>query len=216
MAKNIELPVIGNTNQNGNDVGLGRRKVLQGLLTGAGAGLAIPGLAAEHPMHAHLAEPARAASAEAKAAAAPAGAKPSFLGPHEFETLSSLAEQILPGSKKLKADRFVDELLAVDSQENQRAFLAALGGIEGASREQFSKPWTALTPAQQVEVLTTASTLAPGGRGGPNNLRDHFDHLKGWVVGAYYSSEAGMRELGWTGNSFFPAFNACTHEGHHQ
>jgi hypothetical protein len=215
MAKNIELPVIGNANQTANDAGLGRRKVLQGLLTGAGAGLAIPGLAAEHPMHAHLAEPARAAGAEAKAASAAAGAKPSFLGPHEFETLSTLAEQILPGAQKLKADRFVDELLAVDSQENQRAFLLALGGIEGASRDQFQKPWTALTPAQQVEVLTAASTMAPGGKG-PDTLRDHFDHLKGWVVGAYYSSEAGMRELGWTGSSFFPAFNACTHEGRHQ
>jgi hypothetical protein len=216
MAKNIELPVIGNTNQNGNDAGLGRRKVLQGLLTGAGAGLAIPGLAAEHPMHAHLAEPARAAGAEAKAASAPAGAKPSFLGPHEFLTLSTLAEQILPGAQKQKADRFVDELLAVDSQENQRAFLLALGGIEGASRDQFQKPWTALSPGQQVEVLTAASTMAPAGRGKPDNLRDHFDHLKGWVVGAYYSSEAGMRELGWTGNAFFPAFGACTHEGRHQ
>jgi hypothetical protein len=56
--------------------------------------------------------------------------------------------------------------------------------------------------------------MAPGGRG-PDNLRDHFDHLKDWVVGAYYSTEEGMRELGWTGNQFFPSFNACTHEGGH-
>ena len=214
MAKSIELPVVGNGNGNKAEPELGRRKVLQGLLTGAGAGLAIPGLANEHPIHAHLAEPARAAGAQAKAAATPATAKPTFLGTFEFESFSSLAEQILPGARKLKADRFVDELLAVDNRENQKRFLLALGAIEGESRARFSKPWKSLTGPQQVEVLTAASTMAPAGRG-VDNLRDHFDHLKDWVVGAYYSTEEGMRELGWTGNQFFPSFNACTHEGGH-
>jgi len=46
-------------------------------------------------------------------------------------------------------------------------------------------------------------------------LRDHFDHLKGWVVGAHYSSEPGMRELGWTGQSFFTSFPDCPHPGKH-
>ena len=46
-------------------------------------------------------------------------------------------------------------------------------------------------------------------------LRDHFDHLKGWIVGAHYSSEQGMRELGWTGQSFFTSFPDCPHPGKH-
>lgn len=39
--------------------------------------------------------------------------------------------------------------------------------------------------------------------------------MKGWVVGAYYSSEVGMRELGWTGDVMFESFPGCEHPGGH-
>ena len=35
-------------------------------------------------------------------------------------------------------------------------------------------------------------------------------------MGAYYSSEIGMRELGWTENRFFASFPGCTHPGGHE
>jgi Gluconate 2-dehydrogenase subunit 3 len=224
MAK-IELPVLTS------EGGLGRRQWLQGLVGGVGAGLvAIPGLAQTHPIHAHLADPATVAAADAKSAAA--GWKPEFLDLYQFETLSSLCERILPGAVKLKADRFIDELLSVDTSENQQAFLSALGGIDGEARARYAKPWKALTEAQQIELLTAASTAAaPEDAGGRDlrarnapaapsdaaggSLRGHFEHLKGWVVGSYYSSEAGMRELGFTGNQFYPSFPGCEHpDGH--
>ena len=113
---------------------------------------------------------------------------------------------------------------------NRRRFLTALGAMEGASIERFKKPFKALTEAQQVEVLTAASTTEPGRpdwtwtpgtpleRPDPGDevvtLRDHFDHLKGYIVGAYYSSEAGLKELGYTGQMFFPEFPDCKHTDH--
>ena len=45
-------------------------------------------------------------------------------------------------------------------------------------------------------------------------LRDHFEHLKGWIADAYYSSEAGRKELGDTGQMFFTSFPDCTHKQH--
>jgi len=206
MAK-IELPVVEG------DAGLGRRQWLQGMLGGVGAGLvAIPGLAETHPVHAHLANPAGVAGADARTEAP--DWKPEFLDAYQFETLSSLSERILPGALKLRADRFIDQLLAVDTHENQGRFLSALGGLDGEARNRFGKPWKSIAEPQQVELLTAASTMAPGGTAG-RNLRDHFDEIKGWVVGSYYSTEAGMRELGWTGNQFYPSFPGCEHpDGH--
>jgi hypothetical protein len=103
--------------------------------------------------------------------------------------------------------------------------------MEAECRSRFGRPWRSLTEAQQTELLTAASTAAPTREDtswprasartaelegdAVATLRDHFDHLKKWVVGAYYSSPAGMKELGYTGQQFFASFPGCTHpEGH--
>lgn len=69
--------------------------------------------------------------------------------------------------------------------------------------------------AEGLELLTQASTDKAAVAPVPPTLRDRFEHLKGWIVGAYYSSEIGMRELGWTGNVFFASFPGCEHPGGH-
>lgn len=224
MGDKKELPVV-----NVAPSGLGRREVLQGLMATGAAGLAIPAVAEDHPVRHHLADHARVAAADAKASAA--APKPAFLDAHQLATLTSLAEHIVPGSGKAKVAPFVDQLLAVDTQDNQKKFVSALGALEGEAIARFGHPWKALTDTQQVELLTAASTAVPGREprfwrpGQPAivppeppaapTLRDRFDHLKGWIVGAYYSSEVGMRELGWTGQSFFASFPGCEHPGGH-
>jgi len=188
---------------------INRRDAIQILSGGIGVGFAVPGLAADHPMHEHLADQVKVDTAEKRAAVVQY--KPVFLNAHEFATLKSLAERIVPGATKAKSAEFIDQLLAVDSQSNQRGFLNAVGTFEGKAIEKAKGPWTSLTPAQQDEILTEASTAQPGMR-----LRDDFDAMKGWVAGAYYSSEIGMRELGWTGNVMFLEFPGCPHpEGTH-
>ncbi len=203
-----------------------RREILQGLLVGVGASSSLPALAHAHPMQAHLKDPAKVAAAGAKAKAPLA--TPEFLDAHQLETLTSLAERIVPGSTEARVAPFIDQLLAVDTQTSQREFLNVLGVIEGESIARHSHPWLGLTPSQQLELLEAVSTAAPAKKedGGPSDaspaessapptLRDRFDHLKSWIVGAYYSSEMGMRELGWTGNTFFASFPGCEHpDGH--
>lgn len=209
---------------------LTRRDAMQILAGAIGAGAALPGLAEGHPMRSHLSDHALAAQAEAKVSAA--DWKPEFLDRHQFETLKSLAERIVPGAAKAKTAEFIDQLLAVDTQANQRRFLSAVGAFEGRSLEQTRRPWTALTAAEHDEILREASSTPSGmpadqpwtagkpivaSASGPVRLtlRDHFDLLKGWIAGAYYSSEIGMRELGWTGNVFHTEFPGCQHAGGH-
>ena len=49
----------------------------------------------------------------------------------------------------------------------------------------------------------------------PPTLRDRFELLKERVASAYYSSEKGMKELGWTGQMVHADFPGCTHpDGH--
>jgi hypothetical protein len=224
MEKKRSLPVVKDESE---PAGVGRRQVLQGLLAGAGA--AIPGATRAHPL-----SPASATPAAVQAAAATAKAadwKPQFLDAHQLATLQALCERIVPGSVAARSDRFIDALLAVDTVDNKRRFLSAMGAMEGEARRRFAKPFKSLSEAQQNEVLTAAATDKPGIEdwvwtpgtimrqpepGPPKTTpRDHFDNLKRWIAGAYYSSEAGIKELGSTGQQFFASFPDCDHPGGH-
>jgi hypothetical protein len=224
MDKKRALPVMTDGPEPG---GVGRRQVLQGLLAGVGA--AIPGATVAHPMVQAVASRAAVQAAAAKAKAA--DWEPEFLDAHQLATLQALCDRIVPGSLAARSDRFVDALLAVDTRENKQRFLSALGAMEGEARLQFGQPFKSLTEAQQNEVLSAAATGKPGHEdwvwtpgtiikppepGPPKTApRDHFDNLKQWIAGAYYSSEAGMKELGSTGQMFFASFPDCDHEGGH-
>lgn len=202
-----------------------RRRVLQALAGSVGAGLALPPVTAGQPTHRH--------AATAPAAEGPTAlAVPGFLDPHQLETLASLAEAIVPGSAAAGVAAFVDRLLAVDTPGRQRAFLAALGAIQAESAARFAKPWLSLTAEQGTELLIHASTgrpsrerrywtpgqpvVVPEPPPVPPTLRDRFDLLKERIATAYYSSEAGMKELGWTGQMIHEGFAGCTHPGGHE
>src|SRR6266567_345778 len=71
--------------------------------------------------------------------------------------------------------------------------------------------------AGPVESDSSAEDGSSVGAAGKNQrvLYDHFENLKGWISGAYYSTEAGMRELGWNGEYVFESFPGCEHpDGH--
>jgi hypothetical protein len=199
----------------------GRRHVIQHLAMGAGGVLVFPLVASAHPIQQQLRDQDAVALADAKAVAA--DYVPEFLDQHLFDTLDRLAEQIVPGSSKANSAQFIDQLLSATPLDQQRAFLQALGAFEQLAQTRAQAPWARLTEAQQHELLTFASSQASGtpsdtraGSRPPHvTIRDHFENLKGWIVGAYYSSEPGMRELGWTGNMFFPVLPGCDHaDGH--
>ncbi|HXH49552.1 MAG TPA: gluconate 2-dehydrogenase subunit 3 family protein [Terriglobia bacterium] len=197
--------------------GINRREMVRRLMLAGGAGFALPGIAEGHPIARHLAN--QGAVVETSAKAAKAGWAPAFLDQHQSETLEVLGERIIPGSSKAQVNRFIDLLLSVDTQDAQKKFLASLSAFEAESLNRFSHPYKEISETQQNEILTSASTAKPGetAEGEPRHitLRDHFENIKSWVAGAYYSSEIGMKELGWTGEVFFTSFPGCQESGDH-
>jgi hypothetical protein len=149
--------------------------------------------------------------------------KPAFLTPQKNELLAALADSIVPGSTRAHASRFIDLLLSMDKQENQRKFAESLAALDAEAQKRFKKSFPALGEEQKNALLTDASTKpknldALGAEADKKRsaLYSHFENLKGWISGAYYSSEVGMRELGWTGDYAFASFPGCAHpEGHH-
>ena len=178
---------------------LGRRLVLQSLATGAGVA-AFASTASAASAHAHHA-------AAAATPAVPASTEDSsrvFLDAHAFETLAVLGEQIVPGSRAAQVPEFLDRLLAVESLETQKRFTQTLGAFEQQARDAHAKPWKSLTAEQATTLLTTLSTLPE-----TEPARRAFENLKRSVVDAYYTTEAGMKDLGWDGSVTFAPPTVC-------
>jgi hypothetical protein len=189
--------------------GIPRREALQALISGVGVGFALPAIVeAQHPVHQHLNSPGTLELAQQKAAVA--AYTPEFLDAYQLKTLETLAESIVPGSTNARVAPFVDQLLAVESADNQRAFLGSLGAFDMTAINKHSKAWNGLSAAEQDGLLREMSTADP-----KSAARGHFQNIKDWVAGAYYSSEPGMRELGWDGNMFHQELPGCTHPGGH-
>lgn len=215
--KNCEFVAIGDAGASGR---LTRREAMKRLLAGAGAGAAWPLVAASHPVLAHLANKeilARAEKLEAE------DWKPLALSAQQNESFTALAERIVPGSTKAQVNRFVDLLLSVETPERREEFLSGVGAFEAEAQKRFGKVFAVLGASDQDALLTQASASSGKQESAeasndekPSSLGKHFENLKGWVTGAYYSSEIGMRELGWTGDYVFASFPGCTHpEGTH-
>lgn len=211
---------------------MSRREMVRRLATAMTAGTAVtalPGAASGHPVYKHMLSETTLEQADAKAAEA--AWTPLFFDPHQNETFTILAERIVPGSTDAQVNRFVDLLLSVDTQENRKQFLNSLSAFEAYSLASYQQPFKNLSQEQQNQILTVASTMKPGGELRQHRrrhipaqeageeatltLRDHFENLKHWVSGAYFSSEAGMKYMGWTGQVMWSSFPGCQHSGSH-
>ena len=206
---------------------LTRREWAQRMLAGAGAGLAAPALA--NARWAEVALPIdTAVGTQTKAAAE---WKPAFFAKPQSQTLVAMAERIVPGSTAALVNRFLDTALSVSAEESQKKFVASLNALEGEALRQFTKSFKELSADKQNSVLTAASTAqsshpdlgnaAPGegiahaAQTAAPSILDYFEYLKGWISTAYYSSEVGMKELGWTGENFFESLPDCQHQADH-
>lgn len=207
-------------------VGLSRRAMVRRLLAAMSAGTAWPLVASSHPVFELLRNDALLLdnmAFEKTEQLARANWKPAFLTLQQDDVLIAFAESIVPGSTRAHASRFIDLLLSVDKPENQHKFVESLAALDAEAQKQFKKSFAALDEEQKNTFLNGASTK-PKDANAQGTEREkkqpglyaHFENLKGWISGAYYSSEVGMRELGWTGDYAFAAFPGCAHpQGHH-
>ena len=178
-----------------------RRELGQTLLSGIAAGVLLPSLSPLHPVYDHLLNGELLDFTDT--ALASEKHKPAFLSESQSLSLERIAEAIVSGSRKAQSAAFIDLLLSVDSGSSQQEFKDSLGAFEAAAEQKFHKNIAGLSDAQLNELLQAVSSKDSGNYA-------HFENLKAWTVGAYYSSETGMRELGWTPDRVFSTFPACT------
>jgi hypothetical protein len=181
-------------------MGISRREAMQRLMAGIAAGAVVPAIAGAHPVELYrrlVGGGSDVSSAEAALGAA--DWKPIFLNAKQDELLVAVAETMVPRSTGAQVNQFVDLLLSVDSADRQKAFLASLAAADEESRKQFQHGFAELSAGDRERAITSLS----------QEHKEAFANLKEWIVGAYYSSEQGMKELGWDGNFAFEKYPTC-------
>src|SRR5436309_2770847 len=135
--------------------------------------------------------------------------KPQFLDEHQNETLVILSDLLIPatetpGAKLALANRFIDQLLAAETPDMQRQFVDSLAFLDGECLSRYRSAFRYAPQASQLELLHLLAYPHSLSTWGTDVAREdpgyeHFRRLKDWVARAFYSSETGLRELGWDG-----------------
>ncbi len=145
--------------------------------------------------------------------------KPIFLDAHQDATLAALADAIIPetdtpGAKAAQVHRFLDLLLAAEPPDRQRSFLHSLSYLDGESLTRYGSPFIGLAPAMRHELLEffaypmgSSQWTGRSVEGGDGHA--HFENLKGWITEAFYTSEVGMKSLGWDGQVIHGPMKGC-------
>ncbi|HLV02188.1 MAG TPA: gluconate 2-dehydrogenase subunit 3 family protein [Acidobacteriota bacterium] len=146
--------------------------------------------------------------------------KPKFFTEHQNRLFAHLSELIIPetdtpGAKSALVNRFVDHLLAAGLPETQKEVIESLSYIDGEAYLRFGKGFLDISEESQIEILNYLAyphrlvTWQSNRSEFAGNM--HFNRIKEWVARAYWTSEAGMRTLGWDGSPMHGPFTGCPH-----
>jgi len=147
--------------------------------------------------------------------------RPQFVSAHQNEVLARLCELIIPatetpGAKEALVNRFLDHLMAVQPSATQKEFLAALDYMDEECKKRYKTDFLQTPEVLQIEFLTLIAYPHSYPTWGDKTVvstpgNKYFSDMKGWISGAYYSSEIGMKELGWDGSFPHGDLRGCDH-----
>jgi hypothetical protein len=176
-----------------------RRDLLRNVALAVSAGGMIPA-AAQH-VHQLAAEDKQASGGVYK---------PKAFTDHEYATISHLCDLIFPKDEHSKGalDAGAPEFIDLLSSHNQEMAAMYTGGVAWLDREMMqrhSKDFITAAPADQTALLdliayrkNESPALGPGIR--------FFDFIRKMTADAYYTSAAGIQDLGYMGNKGMAKF----------
>ena len=143
----------------------------------------------------------------------------------QLDTTSTLCDLILPeddhspAASTVGVADFVDEWISApyEQQQNDReTILAGLERLEQQSRDHYSVTFASLNDTQASELL---ERIVSHDGDAPGELTEFFERFRFLSVGAFYTTEAGIEDIGYIGNVPIsgdypgPSTEAMTHLG---
>ena len=184
--------------------GMGRRSALR--LIGAAP------LAAGFVLDARASSAAGAHAATAvKAAARGQAYKPKFFAPHEWQTVRTLADLILPRDERSGSatdagvPEFIDFLMADPEEEDraregrQTAIRGGLAWMDAECRRRFGHDFVDSSDTEKTALLDDIAHTRPGEERPGTSFFNHFRDL---TASGFWSSEMGVQDLQYLGNTY--------------
>jgi gluconate 2-dehydrogenase gamma chain len=151
----------------------------------------------------------------AQAQAATGGAyTPVSLTPHEYRTLERLTDLIIPvengapGAVAAGAAAWIDTLTSA-SDQLKTTYTTGLAWLDTAMKERGAADFLSASPADQTALLdqiayrrNTTPELAPG--------IQFFTWVRRMTVDAFYTSEIGIRDIDYRGNTALVSYPVPT------
>jgi gluconate 2-dehydrogenase gamma chain len=189
--------------------GISRRDILRTLAVGAVGGSVLQVIPAEAAAYAHqMVRQEKAASTTGKYA-------PKYFSAHQYETLTTLCDAIIPkdehsgGAVEAGAPEFIDLL----TSENEKYALRLGGGLfwlDNFCLDRFGNVFLECTPDQKTEMLDLIAYRE-------NAKQNHtlsqgvafFALLRSMSCDGYYTSKIGIADLQYIGNTSLREFPGC-------
>jgi|SRR5579875_116010 gluconate 2-dehydrogenase gamma chain len=133
---------------------------------------------------------------------------------HEWETIRVLSDLIIPADERSGSasqagvPEFIDDWLNFWDGELKAEILGGLTWLDIECGRKFGHDFVGCTSDQQKEML---DRIAYPDKAAPedSNYVVFFNHLRDLVVGGFFSSKEGVKDLPYLGNKFVPVWNGC-------
>lgn len=129
---------------------------------------------------------------------------PKLFTPHEWATLRRLCDLIVPGALDGGAPEFID-LLASHNDEIAAMYTGGIAWMDNAMRMHHGTAFADATPEQQTAFLDVIAYKANETPETAAGVR-FFDWARKMTVDAYYTSKAGIADVGYMGNKGMAKF----------
>jgi gluconate 2-dehydrogenase gamma chain len=188
---------------------ISRRDILKSLTMGVMSSSVlrvIPLQAAEYAHHMVATE---------KAATTAGTYAPKFFPAQQYKTLQTLCQAIIPadsdsgGAMEAGAPEFID-LLTSENPEYQLKLGGGLMWLDAACTDRYDNPYLNCTPERQKEILDLIAYSKNADKD-PSVSQgvEFFALLREMTADGFFTSEIGIKYLGYVGNKYMLGFNGC-------
>jgi gluconate 2-dehydrogenase subunit 3-like protein len=140
--------------------------------------------------------------------------EPKLFNAHDWKTLRVLSDLIIPADERsgsaTQADvpEVIDDWLNVHGKPSATEIIGGMRWLDMQCNRIDGRDFVDCTVDQQKQML---DRIAYPKKAAPEDSQAvaFFNHLRDLVVGSFYSSKIGVKDIAYVGNRMVPEWNGC-------